>query len=253
MERKEKIALQIHTIPQIHKDTAEEVLQAFRTYLASHPATYFDGMDSIVEFLYIQFTETNPVESKEVKESYIAFMDELVKLIGFEEADRLQSMVNASFAVYVLICTLPSPLNCILLSPLYRLFCRLKSPSAKSCLPFLHFPIPCMEKERQGRIPMPFRSFLYSKSKGISLSAFSSKYSLASSIRPSVQINPHRQNSFFSNSRMCSLSRPVSRISLPACSFRTFLPCAFAFIFSSPSCFSCCFASIPGRSHLPHP
>ena len=43
------------------------------------------GKDSIAEFLYIQFTETNPVESKEVKESYIAFMDELVKLIGFEE------------------------------------------------------------------------------------------------------------------------------------------------------------------------
>ena len=40
------------------------------------------------------------MESKEVKESYIAFMDELVKLIGFEEADRIQSMVNESFAVY---------------------------------------------------------------------------------------------------------------------------------------------------------
>lgn len=91
---------QIHTDPKIHKDTAEEGLQAFRTYLASHPVSYFDGIDSIAEFLYIQFTETNPVESKEVKESYVAFMDELVKLIGFEETDRIQSMVNASFAVY---------------------------------------------------------------------------------------------------------------------------------------------------------
>lgn len=91
---------QIHTAPKIHKDTAEEVLQAFRTYLASHPAAYFDGMDSIAEFLYVQFTETNSVESKEVKESYIAFMDELIKLIGFEEADRIQSMVNVAFSEY---------------------------------------------------------------------------------------------------------------------------------------------------------
>lgn len=100
MERKEKTASQIHIAPQIHKDTAEEILQAFRTYLASHPAIYFNGMDSIAEFLYIQFTETNPVESKEVKEPYIAFMDELVKLTGLEGAERLQSMVNMAFSEY---------------------------------------------------------------------------------------------------------------------------------------------------------
>ncbi|MCB5756233.1 hypothetical protein LIR06_15245 [Mediterraneibacter faecis] len=65
-QNKIHITSKIHTAPKIRKNIAEEVLQAFRTYLASHPAAYFDGMDSIAESLYIQFTETNPVESKEV-------------------------------------------------------------------------------------------------------------------------------------------------------------------------------------------
>ena len=39
-QNKIHITSKIHTAPKIRKNIAEEVLQAFRTYLASHPAAY---------------------------------------------------------------------------------------------------------------------------------------------------------------------------------------------------------------------
>lgn len=54
----------------------------------------------MVDFLYVQFTETNSVEDQRVKESYIAFMNELIRQLGYEEADRVESLVNVALAEY---------------------------------------------------------------------------------------------------------------------------------------------------------
>ena len=44
----------------VHTDTAEQVLDAFRTHISTHPPRFFGDIDSIAEFLYFQYTETNP-------------------------------------------------------------------------------------------------------------------------------------------------------------------------------------------------
>ena len=58
----------------VHTDTAEQVLDAFRTHFSTHPPRFFGDIDSIAEFLYFQYTETNPVENETVRKSYTAFM-----------------------------------------------------------------------------------------------------------------------------------------------------------------------------------
>ena len=63
----------------VHTDTAEQILDIFRTHLLNHPPRYFGDIDSIAEFLYFQYTETNLVENETVRKSYTAFMDELTE------------------------------------------------------------------------------------------------------------------------------------------------------------------------------
>lgn len=66
----------------VHTDTAEQILDIFRTHLLNHPPRYFGDIDSIAEFLYFQYTETNLVENETVRKSYTAFMDELTEASG---------------------------------------------------------------------------------------------------------------------------------------------------------------------------
>ena len=69
----------------VHTDTAEQILDIFRTHLLNHPPRYFGDIDSIAEFLYFQYTETNLVENETVRKSYTAFMDELTEALGYDK------------------------------------------------------------------------------------------------------------------------------------------------------------------------
>ena len=71
----------------VHTDTAEQILDIFRTHLLNHPPRYFGDIDSIAEFLYFQYTETNLVENETVRKSYTAFMDELTEALGYDKED----------------------------------------------------------------------------------------------------------------------------------------------------------------------
>ena len=90
----------------VHTDTAEQVLDIFRTCLLTHPPRYFGDIDSIAEFLYFQYTETNPVANETVRKSYTAFMDELISLLGYdegawsEEAASIEAKVKVAVSEY---------------------------------------------------------------------------------------------------------------------------------------------------------
>lgn len=90
----------------VHKDTAEQVLDIFRIHLLTHPDRYFNGIDFIAEFLYFQYTETNPVENETVRKSYTAFMDELTGALGYdkgawsEKIASIESKANVAFSEY---------------------------------------------------------------------------------------------------------------------------------------------------------
>lgn len=90
----------------VHSDTAEQILDIFRTHLLNHPPRYFGDIDSIAEFLYFQYTETNLVENETVRKSYTAFMDELTEALGYdkevwsEEAASIEAKVNVAVSEY---------------------------------------------------------------------------------------------------------------------------------------------------------
>ena len=90
----------------VHTDTAEQILDIFRTHLLNHPPRYFGDIDSIAEFLYFQYTETNLVENETVRKSYTAFMDELTEALGYdkevwsEEAASIEAKVNVAVSEY---------------------------------------------------------------------------------------------------------------------------------------------------------
>lgn len=58
----------------VHTDTAEQILDIFRTHLLNHPPRYFGDIDSIAEFLYFQYTETNLVENETEGEGSVSEM-----------------------------------------------------------------------------------------------------------------------------------------------------------------------------------
>lgn len=90
----------------VHTDTAEQILDIFRAHLSTHPPRYFGDIDSIAEFLYFQYTETNPVENETVRKSYTAFMDELTEALGYdkgtwsEEVASIEAKVNVAVSEY---------------------------------------------------------------------------------------------------------------------------------------------------------
>ena len=49
----------------VHTDTAEQILDIFRTHLLNHPPRYFGDIDSIAEFLYFQYTKQTSWRTKQ--------------------------------------------------------------------------------------------------------------------------------------------------------------------------------------------
>ena len=85
----------------VHTDTAEQILDIFRTHLLNHPPRYFGDIDSIAEFLYFQYTETNLVENETVRKSYTAFMDELTEALGYDKEVWSEEAASIEKAAYI--------------------------------------------------------------------------------------------------------------------------------------------------------
>lgn len=78
----------------VHTDTAEQILDIFRTHLLNHPPRYFGDIDSIAEFLYFQYTETNLVENETVRKSY-SYRNKADLFLQFDRAEEASAVLEA--------------------------------------------------------------------------------------------------------------------------------------------------------------
>lgn len=85
----------------IRKGHTVEVVENIKTYLQSHPANYYDDIDTLLDLIYHAYTEFNSVETPEFK----AIIDPLDKILRSlvdtdEEADEYMNVVFELCAAY---------------------------------------------------------------------------------------------------------------------------------------------------------
>lgn len=85
----------------VRKGHTAEVVENIKAYLQSHPANYYDDIDTLLELIYQAYTEFNSAEMPEFK----AIIDPLDKILRSlvdtdEEADEYMNVVFELCAAY---------------------------------------------------------------------------------------------------------------------------------------------------------
>ncbi len=78
----------------VRRGHTAEVVESIKAYLQSHPANYYDDIDTLLELIYQAYTEFNSVETPEFKRIVNPLDQTLRSLVETdEEADEYMNIV----------------------------------------------------------------------------------------------------------------------------------------------------------------
>lgn len=85
----------------VRKGHIAEVVENIKAYLQSHPANYYDDIDTLLDLIYHAYTEFNSVETPEFK-AIIDPLDQTLRSLveTDEEADEYMNIVFELCAAY---------------------------------------------------------------------------------------------------------------------------------------------------------
>lgn len=80
---------------------AASIIASMKEYLTQHPADYLDQVDSLLELIYMAYTEYNSVETPELKAGISEAEKELRSLVDTEaERERYMNAVYHMCAIF---------------------------------------------------------------------------------------------------------------------------------------------------------
>lgn len=85
----------------VRKGHTAEVVENIKAYLQSHPANYYDDIDTLLELIYQAYTEFDSAETPEFK-AIIDLLDKILRSLvdTDEEADEYMNVVFELCAAY---------------------------------------------------------------------------------------------------------------------------------------------------------
>lgn len=85
----------------IHTGHTASIIASVKEYLTQHPADYLEQVDSLLELIYMAYTEYNTVETPELKAGISEAEKELRSLVDTEaERERYMNAVYHMCAVF---------------------------------------------------------------------------------------------------------------------------------------------------------